>query len=740
MQAENFAFEEQVGNSLVVREPVGVVGCITPWNYPLHQIAAKVASALAAGCTVVLKPSEVAPLDAFILAEIIDEVGLPAGVFNLVTGTGPVVGEAIAAHPDVDMVSFTGSTRAGKRVAELGVADASSASPSSSAASRPTSCSTTSTTRSSRRPCVTASARRYLNSGQTCTALTRMLVPQRQLAEAERIAADEVETKFQPSATRSPSGAQLGPLSSRGPARAGARLHPEGHRRGRQARHRRRRARPRASTQGYFVQPTVFSDVSNDMTIAQEEIFGPVLSIMPYDDEDDAVRIANDTIYGLSGGVWSGDAERAKKVARRIRTGQVEVNGGALQPERAVRWLQAVGLRPRVRPVRPRGVPRGQVHAAVVLPFARSLASCSVGRGRSIGSGPFRWVGSPDCEDCSVARTRAVTMLFCDLVASTERRARLGDDRFDAFTDRFLRALRAAVDNAGGREVKSAGDGLMVVFESSVADTVACAIDMHVAMRGVDAEDPPLLRIGISAGEVRARWGRLRRDADRRGRPARGSSRSWPDTRERDRPNAGGQPRRLPVRDVGALTLKGIPDPLPAVEVLGDDVRDPLPDEPRSRNVRRWPVVGAAVLLVIVLAGLGLARVRSHSSPHAAASTGVVAPKNYVPQYREASCQANVVQVAPEATCGTLTVPEDRSKPAGKQISLQVYRAPPRMPGPAVAPSIDVCGCEDAGNSVTRDHAELIHLALRGFSGSDPELMCPEVSAVRRRNSRGPLG
>ncbi len=322
-------------------------------------------------------------------------------------------------------------------------------------------------------------------------------------------------------------------------------------------------------------------------------------------------------------------------------------------------------------------------------------------------------------------------MLFCDLVASTERRARLGDDRFDAFTDRFLRALRAAVDNAGGREVKSAGDGLMVVFESSVADAVACAIGMHVAMRGVDAEDPPLLRIGISAGEV------AHDGDDYAGMPiveaarleaAAAPGQTLANAIVRTLVGSRGGYR---FRDVGALTLKGIPDPLPAVEVLGDDVRDPLPDEPRPRNVRRWPVVGAAVLLVIVLAGLGLARVRSHSSPHAAASTGAVAPRNYVPQYREAPCPANVVQVAPEATCGILTVPEDRSKPTGKQVSLQVTRAPPRMPGPAVAPSIDVCGCEDAGNSVTRDHAELIHLALRGFSGSDPELMCPEVSAVR---------
>lgn len=319
---DSFEFETQVGNSLVVREPVGVVGAITPWNYPLHQITLKVAPALAAGCTVVLKPSEVAPLNAFILAEVIHDVGLPNGVFNLVTGVGPVVGEAIAAHKDVDMVSFTGSTRAGKRVAELCAqrvarvalelggksanvilpdADLSKAVPD-------------------------GVFKAFLNSGQTCSALTRMLVPRDKLAEVEQLAA-ATAAGFQPG---DPFGgaAMLGPLVSaaqrervRGYIQKGidegAKLLVGG------------AEAPEGLEKGFYVQPTVFSDVTNDMTIAREEIFGPVLSILPYDTEEEAIEIANDTEYGLSGGVWSGDAEHAKEVALKLRTGQVEVNGGA---------------------------------------------------------------------------------------------------------------------------------------------------------------------------------------------------------------------------------------------------------------------------------------------------------------------------------------------------------------------------------------------------------------------------
>jgi len=322
---DGFPFEEQVGNSAIVREPVGVVGAITPWNYPLHQIAAKVAPALAAGCTVVLKPSEVAPLNAFILAEIIDEVGLPHGVFNLVTGVGPVVGEAIAAHPDVDMVSFTGSTRAGRRVSELAsqtvkrvALELGGKSPNVILDDADL-----------ERAVVDGVGKCYLNSGQTCSALTRMIVPRSKLGEVEAIAAKAAETYT----TGDPfdSGTRLGPLVSavqrervrnyinKG-VEEGARLVTGG------------AEAPEGLDRGYFVRPTVFSDVRTDMTIAQEEIFGPVLAIIPYDTEDEAVEIANDTIYGLAGGVWSGDPERAKAVARRIRTGQVEVNGGSFNP------------------------------------------------------------------------------------------------------------------------------------------------------------------------------------------------------------------------------------------------------------------------------------------------------------------------------------------------------------------------------------------------------------------------
>jgi len=322
---EDVVWREEIGNSVVVREPVGVVGAITPWNYPLHQIAAKVAPALAVGCTVVLKPSEVAPLNAFILAEVIDEAGLPAGVFNLVTGTGPVVGEAIVSHPDVDMVSFTGSTRAGRRVSEL-----------ASQSVKPVALEL-----GGKSPNVILDdadletavtdgvGKCFLNSGQTCSALTRMLVPRARLEEAERIAAGVAEAytvgdPFDP-ATR------LGPLVSetqrervRGYIRKGveegARLVTGGE------------DPPEGADRGYYVRPTVFSDVRPDMTIAQEEIFGPVLAIMPYDDEADAIRIANDSQYGLAGGVWSADEDRAQRVARRIRTGQVEINGGVFNP------------------------------------------------------------------------------------------------------------------------------------------------------------------------------------------------------------------------------------------------------------------------------------------------------------------------------------------------------------------------------------------------------------------------
>jgi aldehyde dehydrogenase (NAD+) len=322
---EQVQWEEQVGNSLVVREPVGVVGGITPWNYPLHQIAAKVGPAIAAGCTIVIKPSEVAPLNAFVLAEVVQEAGLPAGVFNLVTGYGPVVGEALAAHPDVDMVSFTGSVRAGRRVSELASASVKRVALELGGKSP----NVLLDDADLEKAVVDGIGKCYLNSGQTCSALTRMLVPRDKLPIAEQIAAAAVEQirvgdPFEKET-------RLGPLVSdvqrqrvlgyiRKGQEEGAKLVAGGE------------DPPEGEQKGYFVQPTVFSEVTPDMTIAQEEIFGPVLALMPYDDEDDAVRIANDTMYGLAGGVWSSDPEHAQRVARRLRTGQVEVNGAAFNP------------------------------------------------------------------------------------------------------------------------------------------------------------------------------------------------------------------------------------------------------------------------------------------------------------------------------------------------------------------------------------------------------------------------
>ena len=319
----DFKWEERVGNSLVVREPVGVVLAITPWNYPLHQITLKVAPALGAGCTVVLKPSEIAPFNAFILAEVMESVGLPKGVFNLVTGYGQAVGEALVKHPQVDMISFTGSTRAGKRISELAAQGVKrvalelggkSASVILEDADLPTA------VKSTLNGC-------YLNSGQTCTALTRMLVPASKYDEAAKLAAEVAKgfTVGDPLAEAT----KLGPLSSQAQLERVRSYIKKGVAEGAELVAGGAEAPEGTPVGGYYVRPTVFGKVRNDMTIAQEEIFGPVLAIIPYKDEEEAVRIANDTMYGLAGAVWSKDEARAQRVARRIRAGQIDVNGGA---------------------------------------------------------------------------------------------------------------------------------------------------------------------------------------------------------------------------------------------------------------------------------------------------------------------------------------------------------------------------------------------------------------------------
>jgi betaine-aldehyde dehydrogenase len=319
----DFVFEERVGNSLVVREPVGVVGAITPWNYPLHQIALKVAPALAAGCTVVLKPSEVAPFNAFILAEVIEAAGLPAGVFNLVTGTGQPAGEALVKHPGVDMISFTGSTRAGKRISELAAQSVKRVAlelGGKSASVILDDADLAAAVKSTVNGC-------YLNSGQTCTALTRLLVSEKQYPEVAKMAAEIAKTFTvgDPMAETT----KLGPLTSQAQLERVRSYIKKGQQEGAELLAGGADAPEGVPAGGYYVKPTVFGKVKNSMSIAQEEIFGPVLSIIPYKDEEDAIRIANDSLYGLAGAVWSKDESRAQRVARRIRAGQVDVNGGA---------------------------------------------------------------------------------------------------------------------------------------------------------------------------------------------------------------------------------------------------------------------------------------------------------------------------------------------------------------------------------------------------------------------------
>jgi len=317
---KTFEFDERHRTTCVVKEPIGVCGLITPWNWPMNQVAVKVAPALAAGCTMVLKPSEIAPFDAMIFAEILDAAGVPAGVFNLVNGDGPGVGTALSQHPDIDMMSFTGSTRAGvavaqnsaptvKRVAqELGGKSANILLDDADFEKAVT---------SGAEDC-------FENTGQSCDAPTRMLVPADRVDEAAAIAASVADSTVV--GNPRDEGVEVGPLVSelqwnkvqgliQKGIDEGATLAAGG------------TGRPENLDRGYFAKPTVFANVSNDMTIAREEIFGPVLSIIPYDDEDDAVRIANDTLYGLSGYISSSNLDRARSIAARLRTGMVHING-----------------------------------------------------------------------------------------------------------------------------------------------------------------------------------------------------------------------------------------------------------------------------------------------------------------------------------------------------------------------------------------------------------------------------
>jgi aldehyde dehydrogenase (NAD+) len=321
---KSYEFEEKIESTMIVKEAIGVCGLITPWNWPMNQIAVKVAPAIAAGCTMVLKPSEIAPFDAVLFAEILDEAGVPAGVFNLINGDGPSVGTALSQHPDISMVSFTGSTRAGVLVAQ-------NAAPSVKRVAQELggkSANIILDDADLEAAVVGGTRAMFENTGQSCDAPSRMLVPRGKMDEAAaiaaKVAAGTIVGNPREKATRvGPVVSQLQwnkiqDLIQKG-IDEGATLAAGG------------TGRPEGLDKGYYVKPTVFADVNNDMTIAREEIFGPVLSIIPYDSDDEAIRIANDTPYGLSGYVSSGDIERARGVASRMRTGMVHINGADLE-------------------------------------------------------------------------------------------------------------------------------------------------------------------------------------------------------------------------------------------------------------------------------------------------------------------------------------------------------------------------------------------------------------------------
>lgn len=322
--ARRFEWDSEVGNSLIAREGVGVVAAITPWNYPLHQLVGKVGGALASGSTVVAKPASEAPLAAFALADAVEAAGLPRGVFNLVSGAGSVVGESLAAHPGVDLVSFTGSTQVGSRIAGLAARNVTRTSLELGGKSASVILEDAELERAIRSSIGNA----FLNSGQTCSAWTRLVVPRKlQGAVLEIAVAAAARLRLgHPLAETT----RMGPLVSAAQQRS-VREHID---RGRE--HARLvlggSAQPDGLHEGFYVPPTIFADVDNASPLAQEEIFGPVLSVIPYDTEDEAVAIANDSIYGLAGGVWSADPDRALGIARRIRTGQVDINGGAFNP------------------------------------------------------------------------------------------------------------------------------------------------------------------------------------------------------------------------------------------------------------------------------------------------------------------------------------------------------------------------------------------------------------------------